>query len=218
MPQQTTIIDLRGSDSSRTGVGFGVLADPTGRRGRNLRRVGRAVAVLFAVWLAALALAGLGLLPGLGIPLASRAGIETGPPPLEHANPLVAAKTTRPALPSPAAAAAPTAAARPPFASARPVASPRRTTATAPAQRVARAGQRPAVAPMVATPAPRRPATAPGRSVASPNRSATAPGRIRRAATPRARPAPHAQRAPTAAAPVAPHRGNSASAPGRLAH
>src|SRR4051794_41579383 len=102
MERQTTIIDLRGSDSTPTGVGFGVLADPTGRRGRNLRRVGRAVAVLFAVWLAALALAGLGLLPGLGIPRASRTEIETGPPPLEQGDPLVAAEGTRPAPPSPA--------------------------------------------------------------------------------------------------------------------
>src|SRR3954471_16746853 len=122
MERETTIIDLRGSDSSSTGVGFGVLADPTGRRGRNLRRAGRAVAVLFAVWLAALAVAGLGLLPGLGIPLASRAGIEPGPAPLKRGNPLVAANATRPALPSPA----PAAAARPLPASARPLASPRR--------------------------------------------------------------------------------------------
>src|SRR3954470_11225285 len=91
MQQQSTIIDLRGSDSSPTGVGFSVLADPTGRRGRNLRRVGRAVAARFAVLLGAPAPARLGLPPGLGIPLAARAGTETGPPPLEQGDPLVAA-------------------------------------------------------------------------------------------------------------------------------
>ncbi|MGI8623592.1 MAG: hypothetical protein ACR2NB_08950, partial [Solirubrobacteraceae bacterium] len=98
MEQQSTIIDLRGSDSSSAGAEFGVLADPSGRRGRRLCRAGRAIAVLFAVWLVALALSGLGLLPATGIPLASRGGAGTAPPPMGDRNPLVAAKDAPPAL------------------------------------------------------------------------------------------------------------------------
>ena len=83
MEQQTTIIDLRGSGRSSSEEDFGVLADPSGRRRRGLQRAGRAVAGLFALWLAALALAGLGLLPGVGIPLASRTTADSAPPPLD---------------------------------------------------------------------------------------------------------------------------------------
>ena len=111
MEHETTIIDLRGPDSSSPEDGFGVLADPTGRRRRGLRRIGRAVAVLFAIWLAALALAGVGLLPGVGVPLASRSGADGAPPPIDDRSPLVATEGTRPAL-TRAATATATAAAR----------------------------------------------------------------------------------------------------------
>ncbi len=213
MERQTTIIDLRGSASSPGGAGFGVLADPTGRRGRSLRRVGRAVAVLFAGWLAALALAGLGLLPGVGIPLVSRAGVGSAPPPLDARSALVAVKGARPALAKPAA----TPRAAPVPRSAGPARSLRRAVAR---RRGVARGRRPtaAIAPAVATPAPLRSALAPGRIVASPGRSGTTPGQIRRAKTPRPHPTPRAKPTPAPAATSAPSDGKSGSAPGRSSH
>src|SRR5690242_10771976 len=61
------IVDLRG----RTPVPAAppVLADPSGRRARVLARAGRVVAIVFLVWLAGLALAGLGILPAGDVPL-----------------------------------------------------------------------------------------------------------------------------------------------------
>lgn len=218
MEQETTIIDLRGSDPSSAGAGFGVLADPTGRRGRRLRRVGRAVAVLFAGWLAALALAGLGLLPGVGIPLAARAGAGSAPPPLDDRSPLVAAKRTGPALATPLASATPAAAApaapvsvrlalsrRRAVARERPLARGRKRAGTA----TPVAGTPAATSPTVTSTAPaqRRSATAPGRIRASPGRSGTAPGQTHVTKTP----APP----PTPTGTVTPSRGKSGSAPGR---
>ena len=216
MDHETTIIDLRGSGSSSPVEGFGVLADPSGRRRRGLRRTGRAVAVVFALWLAALALAGLGLLPGVGIPLASRTSADSAPPPMDGRSPLVADKGTRPAL-THAARATATAAARP---------APAATRRTAPAQRRAAARERsgagggkrqastlpaataPAFTPPGSTraatkPAPGRPATPPGQAVATPGRSGTAPGQTR------------AAEIPAATATPAPAHGNSDTAPGR---
>src|SRR5215212_6554516 len=103
MEHQTTIIDLRGSGRSSSAEDFGVLADPSGRRRRGLRRVGRAVAVLFALWLAAL------VLPGPGIPLASRTSADGAPPPLDARSPLVAAEDAAPAPPRATATATPVA-------------------------------------------------------------------------------------------------------------
>jgi hypothetical protein len=213
MEHQTTIIDLRGSDSSSSGEGFGVLADSTGRRRRGLRRTGRAVAVLFAIWLAALALAGLGLLPGVGIPLASRAGADGAPPPIDDSSPLVAGKGTRPALAQaataravPAARAAPTSARGPAPSRRRSVTRRRnvarernRTAATAPATTA------PVTTRAAATPAPSRPATPPGQTVIAPGHSGTAPGQTRPAKTP----------APTPTPTPTPTHGKSDSAPGR---
>jgi hypothetical protein len=215
MEHQTTIIDLRGSDSSSSGEGFGVLADSTGRRRRGLRRTGRAVAVLFAIWLAALALAGLGLLPGVGIPLASRAGAgaDGAPPPIDDSSPLVAGKGTRPALAHaatataiPAARAAPTSARGPAPSRRRSVTRRRnvarernRTAATAPATTA------PVTTRAAATPAPSRPATPPGQTVIAPGHSGTAPGQTRPAKTP----------APTPTPTPTPIHGKSDSAPGR---
>jgi hypothetical protein len=216
MEPQTTIIDLRGSDASAADAGFGVLADPTGRRRRGLRRAGRAVAVVFALWLAALALAGLGLLPAVGIPLASRNAADGAPPPLDERSPLVAATGTRPALTHDATRTA-TPAARPTSAAPRPSGLARRRAAarertlarrrkaaarTVPAA-TAPAPVVPAPAPAVATPAPRRPATPPGHAVPSPGHSGTAPGQTRPAKT----------ATPTATA--TPTHGKSDTAPGR---
>src|SRR5215211_6256198 len=155
MERQTTTIDLRGSDASSAAAGFGVLADPTGRRGRRLRRAGHVVAGLFALWLAALVLAGLGLLPAAGVPLASRTGPRTEPPPLDARSPLVSANGSKPA---PAARRA------------APIATARRSAPTPPAHAPARRrepARRPSVAPLrrkatvVAPPAATRPAGTP---------------------------------------------------------
>jgi len=213
--ERQTIIDLRGSDSSPGGVGFGVLADPTGRRGRSLRRIGRAIAVLFAAWLAGLVLAGLGLLPELGIPLASRGGTDGGPTPLDARSPLVPAKSARPALAPPAAIPAARVAERPAPRSEGSLGSPRRAVARV--RRIGRAPERTAAtAPVVATPAPRPPAIPPGQAVAPTRRPATPPGETHRATTPRAQPTPHAKPAPSPTPSVTPSHGNSGSAPGRL--
>jgi hypothetical protein len=62
--------------------GFAVLEDPTGRRARWLRRSGRVVFLVFLGWLLAIVLAGLGLIPAVGIPLARTLRPSQGPPPL----------------------------------------------------------------------------------------------------------------------------------------
>ena len=46
-----------------------VLADPSGRRARYLGRAGRAIAVVFLLWLLGLLLAGVGILPAGDLPL-----------------------------------------------------------------------------------------------------------------------------------------------------
>ena len=192
MEQQTTIIDLRGSGRSSSAEDFGVLADPSGRRRRGLRRAGRAVAALFALWLAALALAGLGLLPGVGIPLASRtsrrrraaavgrSAARSSPP----RTPLRRCRARPPprravAKPAPVAPRATGLARRRAAARERKVAAVRRVpTAIAPAATA------PPSAPVAATPAPRRPATPPGQAKPAPGHSGTAPGQTRPAKTP----------------------------------
>lgn len=212
MDPHATIIDVRGSDIASPVGEFGVLADPTGRRGRWFRHVGRAVALLFAAWLVALALTGLGLLPGVGIPLASHADARSAPPPLDHRSPLVNVKETPPALPAAAARVAARYAARP-----APVAA-----GSVPSSRRPRAHRQPrartptsAVVPAAAAPAPPRSMTTPRRTGAPPGRSGTAPGQVRPAKTPRPHPTPQAKSAPTPTATAAPPHGKSGSAPGR---
>lgn len=68
----SSTIDLRGSQPPA--VPAQVLADPTGRRARRLRRAGRLLAAMFVLWLAGLWLAGLGLLPAGYIPLSRPLG------------------------------------------------------------------------------------------------------------------------------------------------
>lgn len=60
--------------------GSSVLEDPTGRRARWLRRAGRLVFVLFLVWLVAIVLGGLGLVPVPGILGAHVLRPAQGPP------------------------------------------------------------------------------------------------------------------------------------------
>lgn len=76
------VIDRRGQGAGRAGQS--VLADPTGRRRRQLTRVGRLVACLLGVWLCGLGLAGVGLLPGRLAPWAFLVGSPSSAPRLER--------------------------------------------------------------------------------------------------------------------------------------
>jgi hypothetical protein len=217
MEHQTTIIDLRGSGRASSEADFGVLTDPSGRRRRGLRQAGRTVAVLFALWLAALALAGLGLLPGAGIPLASRTTADGAPPPLGERSPLVAAGDARPALthvatatvspiaePAPGAPRATGLARRRAAARERKIARERRVVTVRPVPvATVPAATAPASAPPAATPVAHRPATPPGQAEPAPGHSGTAPGQTRPAKT----------SAPTAT--PTPVHGKSGTAPGR---
>lgn len=73
------IVDLRGRRLSPATAP--VLADLSGRRARVLARSGRAVAVVFLLWLVGLTLAGLGILPSSILPFARALGVQ-GPPSL----------------------------------------------------------------------------------------------------------------------------------------
>ena len=64
------------------GRGSAVLEDPTGRRARWFRRVGRGVFLLFLAWLLAIVLGGLGLIPVAGIPFTHVLRPSQGPPAL----------------------------------------------------------------------------------------------------------------------------------------
>jgi hypothetical protein len=67
--QAAGVLDLRGS-GSRAAHGVGVLEDPSGRRRVHMRRIGRASGAFFSVWLSALVLAGVGVIPRGVVPLA----------------------------------------------------------------------------------------------------------------------------------------------------
>jgi hypothetical protein len=66
------VVDLRGRQPLPAPAP--VLADPSGRRARLLRRSGRVVAIVFLAWLIGLVLAGLGILPSGAVPLSQLAG------------------------------------------------------------------------------------------------------------------------------------------------
>jgi hypothetical protein len=76
------VVDLRGQGESR--AGHSVLADPTGRRRRQLTRMGRVVAGMLGIWLCGLFLAGVGLLPGRLGSWALLGGSPSSPPRLER--------------------------------------------------------------------------------------------------------------------------------------
>lgn len=76
------VVDLRGQ--GRGHARHPVLADPTGRRRRQLTRVGRLVACFLGVWLCGLVLAGVGLLPGRLAPWALLVGSPSSAPRLER--------------------------------------------------------------------------------------------------------------------------------------
>lgn len=71
------IVDLRGRRLAPAPAA--VLADPSGRRMRVLAIGGRAVAVVFLLWLVGLVLAGLGLLPAGDVPLGRALGGQAPP-------------------------------------------------------------------------------------------------------------------------------------------
>jgi hypothetical protein len=78
MPERPVVrvTDLRGSGGLAPSP---VLADPSGRRAIHLHRLGRVVGLLFLVWFLCLVLAGLGLLPASGVPLAGSVAPRTQP-------------------------------------------------------------------------------------------------------------------------------------------
>lgn len=181
-PALGRVLDLRG----RSGTGVqprGVLEDPSGRRRAHLRRVGRAVSLLLLLWLVALVLGGLGLVPVPGLPRLISLRPSSGPPavatrprprPAQPADRVAA----RPSSSAPAAAGGPAAegrrAAAPRLAAKRQAA--RRPAATAkPAP--APAAQVPAAtpsAPVTVTPAP---TTTHGSSGSAPGHTQTSPAR-----------------------------------------
>ena len=61
-----------------------VLEDASGRRLQRMRWVGRAVALLFLVWLAIVILGGLGVGPVGRLPLGHILRPSAGPPPMRH--------------------------------------------------------------------------------------------------------------------------------------
>jgi len=61
------------------------LEDPSGRRLRWMRRVGRAIALLFLLWFIALALGALGVAPSGGWHFGRALGPQSAPPPLARA-------------------------------------------------------------------------------------------------------------------------------------
>jgi hypothetical protein len=79
--ERPRVLDLRGSGGA-VARGVGVLEDPSGRRRRFMRGLGRAAASCLALWLAALLLGGLGLFPTGGLPFAGVLTPATAPPPL----------------------------------------------------------------------------------------------------------------------------------------
>jgi hypothetical protein len=198
MPARKTL-DVRGAGATPAAHGAAVLADPTGRRARRMRLAGRLVAAAFALWLSALVLAGLGLLPTGSVPLAHR--IHSGPAPRE--DPGVARAGTPAALVSatasgPAARAVPVPRAR--AHTTRPASghAPSRTPKRTAARKRAVSGTVP-LAP--ATPHARNPHPATPRATANPKpnygKSGTTPGHTR---TPRG----HATLRPTATGTPAP--------------
>src|SRR6476469_6459267 len=98
------VSDLRGSAVS-PGGGSTTLEDPTGRRRRLMRLVGRGVAIVLGLWLAALLFAGIGVGPLANIPFAHILRPSAAPPALP-----ITLKPKRPTAADlrPALAAAPT--------------------------------------------------------------------------------------------------------------
>jgi hypothetical protein len=167
--------------------GTAVLADPTGRRARRMRLAGRSVAVAFTVWICALMLAGLDLLPSGSVPLEPRV----------HA----AAAPQSPSSREPAVGRAGSPAARVPATAFRPAVRPLPRTPAGVHRALPATGLRPS--PLPRRPAARERSLSGSPPAASPTPNATTPpGNSPRAARPGAPPKPK------------PTRGKSATAPG----
>lgn len=78
LSQRPRITDLRGAAGVPRGAA--VLEDPTGRRRRRLRLVGRVLAALLTLWLVALLLGAVGINPVSGVPLGRALRPTTAPP------------------------------------------------------------------------------------------------------------------------------------------
>ena len=100
------ILDLRGREI--TVPPPAVLADPSGRRARLLARGGRVLALGALLWVAALALAGVGILPAGDVPLGQAVAGPQAPSGLHHLPKPTApsAQDLRPASPANSASAA----------------------------------------------------------------------------------------------------------------
>jgi hypothetical protein len=94
------VVDLRGRRAPSATAA--VLHDVSGRRSRRLRAGGRLLFALLAVWLGALLLAGLGVLPTSGVPLGGIVTPSTAPTslPTRPATHGPTASERRPALPA----------------------------------------------------------------------------------------------------------------------
>src|SRR5260221_11805283 len=78
LEDRTQVSDLRGSGLS--GPSTAVLEDPSGRRGRRLRLLGRLVAALLTVWLVALVLGAVGINPIGAVPFGTALRPASAPP------------------------------------------------------------------------------------------------------------------------------------------
>lgn len=187
-PERSTIrvTDLRGSGAP---VPEPVLADPSGRRAVLLHRVGRVVGGLFLLWFFCLVLAGLGLLPTSGVPLASSVAPRTQPQRLSRipAPAPTPARDLQPAQPLSSAERAPGGASSSPSGtsttkSGRPTTTTKHTSAPGkkPGKRVPAVTTNPSssatTVPAPAASAPGKSTTAPGKSTTTPGKSTTAPG------------------------------------------
>lgn len=152
--------------TTRGNQGLAVLEDPTGRRARWMRRAGRVVFVVFMAWLLAIVLAGLGLIPGSGIPLTHALRPSTGPPPL--ATP---PRTRQP----PVADLRPALTAAQADAILGPVAAP--VSDTTPGKSGSAPGQTKTTPTTTGTTTPGRSGAAPGHTKTAPTGTTTAPGK-----------------------------------------
>ncbi len=103
-PAPGRIVDLRRQEGPPPVVP-GVLEDPSGRRRAHLRRAGRIITLMMGLWLVALVLGGLGLVPVPGVPQVISLRPSSGPPEIS------ARPHPRPARPADRVAARPASAA-----------------------------------------------------------------------------------------------------------
>lgn len=160
-----------------------VLEDASGRRLLRMRWVGRAVALLFLIWLAVVILGGLGVGPVARLPFGHVLRPTAGPPPLRHAlHPRQAAPADLvPALPAPVAT--PSAAARATHGKSSLAPGRTTTTVTTPGRSGSAPGQAKKTTTTTTVTSPGKSASAPGHKkttttvTTTPGRSGSAPGK-----------------------------------------